>query len=120
MWYTSGREVARGFSTTVAFRCDGAKVSALGSVGEEIQGGDAANRPQGTGEKEGSIIFTVHNHRDALSGEWAANRVGDPAAVPNSLSVCVTLDGAGGGEVSLRYQGSCPSPCCKLASFFSV
>lgn len=44
----------------------------------------------------------VHNHRAALSGDEGDG--GPATSVSNGLSVCLHLDGAGGGEVSLRWN----------------
>lgn len=116
LWYTSRREVPRGFRSVVAFRCDGPKSnsrrlpSSLSPLG---------NPPDHHLEKDDktSISFVIHNHRPALAGggdingdsEGGGDGVGgggswgESGAVPNSLSVHLQPDGEGGGVVSIRY-----------------
>lgn len=101
LWHISGREVARGFTSSVAFRCDRSKPKAPSpshpsTSGE--RGAEAEDRRDGGGG--GRIGFVVHNHRAALSGDEGDG--GPATSVSNGLSVCLHLDGAGGGEVSLR------------------
>lgn len=100
LWYASDRELPRGFTSSVAFRCDRPQLSAKGGAGEE-----KAADPEGA---SGSVSFVVHNHRASLAagGEGGGGRWGESAAVPNSLSVRLEPDGQGGGRVLLRYNTS--------------
>lgn len=113
LWYTSGREVARGFSTLVAFQCDQPvrKPSNRRSGGTETA---VVSREQEGGGAEGSVSFVLHNHRSALSGEWTGgSRGGAVSAVPNSLSVRLRVDSDGGVEISLRCVRRTATGCCR-------
>lgn len=102
LWYASDRELPRGFTSSVAFRCDRPQLNAKGGAGEE-----KVADPVG---RSGSVSFVMHNHRPSLAagGEGGDERWGEPAAVPNSLSVQLEPDGHGGGQVLLRYYtGAC-------------
>lgn len=95
LWYTSGREVPRGFRSSVAFRCDPAK------------DGPKKALPEGKGAladgATGSISLVVHNHRAALGkAEGGGGEGGESGTVPNSLSVVLEPDGEGGGQVLVR------------------
>lgn len=91
LWYTSDREVPRGFQCSVAFRCDRPKRNPGNAAPRQDIGGQAG--------ATGSLSFLVHQHRSALSGD-EENCVG--GVVPNSLSVRLEPDGEGGGQVSIR------------------
>lgn len=97
MWYVSDRELPRGFTSSVAFRCDRPQLKAKGSAGEE-----KVTDPIGG---SGSVCFVVHNHRPSLAtrSEGRGEEWEESAAVPNSLSVQLEPDGHGGGQVLLRY-----------------
>lgn len=112
MWYTSDREVPRGFRSSIAFRCDRPKRG-------PNPGNTTPPAAQGFGSDEarstGSLSFVVHQHRAALGGgggggdeggggevESAEAEAGAEAEVPNSLSVRLEPDGEGGGLVSIR------------------
>lgn len=110
LWFTSGREVARGFSTVVAFRCDRAKPKSpanrrSAAIEQQRQDGEGRDDVAERG-RCGRISFVVHHHRAALSGDGGGHKAegrSSLAIVPNSLSVCLDLNGTGGGEVSLRW-----------------
>ncbi|CAM9312401.1 unnamed protein product, partial [Hapterophycus canaliculatus] len=99
LWYTSDREVPRGFRSSVAFRCDrptSTPDDGKSSAVDEALGAQAS-------QTTGSLSFVVHQHRSALSG-GDENR--GSAEVPNSLSVRLEPDGEGGGQVSIRHVTS--------------
>ena len=99
LWYASDRELPRGFTSSVAFRCDRLQLKVKGGAGEE-----KVTDPIGG---SGSVSFVVHNHRPSLAAgsEGGDGKWGESAAVPNSLSVQLEPDGYGGGQVLLRYFG---------------
>ncbi|CAB1118482.1 unnamed protein product [Ectocarpus sp. CCAP 1310/34] len=122
LWYTSDREVHRGFRSSVAFRCDRHKPSPdaiPGSAPQETCGAQVAG-PAGP-----SLSFVVHQHRAALSGseESAEEGIGISAMVPNSLSVRLEPDGEGGGQVSIRWNPhrspSLPRPDVDIGTFLA-
>ncbi|CAN0154421.1 unnamed protein product [Scytosiphon promiscuus] len=96
LWYTSDREVPRGFHSSIAFRCDRAKRTLKSGVHSAV---DETSRSQASGTT-GSLSFVLHQHRPALSGGEESR---GSAVVPNSLSVRLEPDGEGGGQVSVRW-----------------
>eukprot|EP00904_Undaria_pinnatifida_P009331 jgi/Undpi1/5528/HiC_scaffold_2.g00805.m2 len=104
LWYTSDRELPRGFMSSVAFRCDRTQHNAKESSGEEKGAGPVGGW--------GSVSLVIHNHRPSLAagGERGGEdgRGGEAAAVPNSLSVRLEPDGDGGGQVELRWNPHLP------------
>ncbi|CAM9832246.1 unnamed protein product [Ectocarpus sp. 12 AP-2014] len=125
LWYTSDREVPRGFRSSVAFRCDRHKPSpdaVPGSTPQETVGAQVAGPAGPVGP---SLSFVVHQHRAALSGseESGEEGIGRSAMVPNSLSVRLEPDGEGGGQVSIRWNPhrspSLPRPDVDIGTFLA-
>eukprot|EP00752_Nemacystus_decipiens_P015142 g13489.t1 len=114
LWYTSDREVPRGFRSSVAFRFDRPKHSRIASLGVSPDPATVSGQEQGVGRRAGatgSLRFVIHQYRAALSGSGGdeSRREGGASAgligfVPNSLSVWLEPDGEGGGQVSIRWN----------------